>query len=160
MNLDGFEDIHEAIEAFVISRAGIESGGKMHTARSRNDQIALDLRMKVRDDINSICIAALDLVQSISKRASENQGTIMPLYTHMQQAQLGTLSHFLISHAYSILRDVERLSQAYERINKSPLGGCAIAGTSLCIDRMLTAEALGFDGLVVNSLDATSSRDV
>jgi argininosuccinate lyase len=157
---DGFEDIHEAVEAFVIAHAGMDAGGKIHTARSRNDQISLDLRLKARDDINLICKAGLDFALSLHRKAQENQDTIMPLYTHMQQAQLGTFSHFLISYEYALTRDIERLIQLYERINRSPLGACAIAGTSINIDRTYTARILGFAGLVVNSIDATSSRDV
>ncbi|MEO9319095.1 MAG: argininosuccinate lyase [Nitrososphaera sp.] len=157
---EGFEDIHEALEGFVATEAGTEAGGKMHTARSRNDQVALDTRMKIRDDINLISSALLDLVEVLIRRAKQNKCTVMLFYTHLQQAQIGTLSHYFLAFAYSLLRDVERLSEAYRRVNRSPLGSCAILGTSMNIDREFTARTLGFDGLVVNSLDATSSRDV
>src|SRR6185503_305520 len=157
---DGFEDIHEALEAYVIKKAGMESGGKMHSARSRNDQVALDIRMKVRDDINNMCAALADLVEGLVEKASESKTAPMPMYTHLQQGQIGTFSHYLISYAYSLLRDIERLYLCYQRINKSPLGACAIGGSSIPIDRKRTAILLGFDSLVTNSIDATSSRDV
>ena len=157
---DGFEDIHEALEAFVIKKAGMESGGKMHSARSRNDQVAVDIRMKVRDDINNMCAALADLVEGLVEKASESKTVPMPMYTHLQQGQIGTFSHYLVSYAYSLLRDIDRLYLCYQRINKSPLGACAIGGSSIPIDRRRTAILLGFDSLVTNSIDATSSRDV
>jgi argininosuccinate lyase len=157
---DGFEDIHEALEAFVIKKAGMESGGKMHSARSRNDQVAVDIRMKVRDDINNMCAALADLVEGLVEKASESKTVPMPMYTHLQQGQIGTFSHYLVSYAYSLLRDIDRLYLCYQRINKSPLGACAIGGSSIPIDRKRTAILLGFDSLVTNSIDATSSRDV
>lgn len=155
-----YEDIHEALEAFVIEHAGIQAGGKMHTARSRNDQVVLDLRMKVRDDINNLCAALSDLIEGLIERAGESTHDILPMYTHLQQGQLGTFSHFLLSYASSLMRDMERLYLCYQRVNQSPLGACAIGGTSVPIDRKRTAVLLGFDSLVMNSIDATSSRDV
>jgi argininosuccinate lyase len=155
----GFEDIHEALEAFVIKQAGMDAGGKMHTARSRNDQVVLDVRMKIRDDINEACGAIVDLVDALVVKAKENKQVLMPMYTHLQQAQIGTFSHFLISYAYALLRDLERLYLTYQRVNQSPLGACAIGGSSIDIDRKRTAVLLGFDDLVKNSIDATSSRD-
>ena len=156
---EGAEDIHEALEAFVIKQAGMGAGGKMHTARSRNDQVVLDIRMKVRDDINEVCAAIADLAESLVKQARKNKDAIMPLYTHLQQGQLGTFSHVMLAYADALLRDLERIYQAFSRINQSPLGACAIAGTSIDIDRKRTAVLLGFDGLVRNSVDATTSRD-
>ena len=94
-----YEDIHEALEAFVIQRSGMEAGGKMHIARSRNDQVVLDIRMKIRDDINKICEALTSLVQGLVDRAKESKQVPMPMYTHLQQAQIGTFSHFLLSYA-------------------------------------------------------------
>jgi argininosuccinate lyase len=156
---EGFEDIHEALEAFVIKKAGMDAGGKMHTARSRNDQVVLDVRMKIRDDINDICAVLADLVEGLVGRAKE--GNIpMPMYTHLQQGQIGTFSHFMLSYAYALMRDMERLYVSYGRINQSPLGACAIGGSSISIDRKKTAVALGFNSVVKNSIDATSSRDV
>lgn len=156
----GFEDIHEAIEAYVIGHAGMNAGGKMHTARSRNDQVVLDMRMKVRDDINEICAALVDLVEGMVEKAEETKRVPMPMYTHLQQGQIGTFSHYLLAYGYALVRDLERLYLAYQRINQSPLGACAIGGSSIEIDRKRTALLLGFDSIVTNSIDATSSRDV
>lgn len=153
------EDIHEALEAFVIERAGMETGGKMHLARSRNDQVVLDTRMKIRDDINEICSALARLLTGLVERANDTKQVPMPMYTHLQQAQIGTFSHFLSSYAFSLMRDMERLYLVYHRINQSPLGACAIGGSSIDIDRKRTAILLGFDSIIRNSIDATSSRD-
>jgi argininosuccinate lyase len=155
----GYEDIHEALEAFVINRCGTEAGGKMHIARSRNDQVVIDIRMKIRDDINQICSSLASLIQGLVDRAKENKQAPMLMYTHLQQAQIGTFSHFLLSYAYSLMRDMERLYLTYHRINQSPLGACAIGGSSIAIDRKRTAVLLGFDSIIKNSIDATSSRD-
>ena len=155
----GAEDIHELIETLVIKKAGMASGGKMHTARSRNDQVVLDIRMKIRDDINIICNCLLDTIETLVSVAKNHQKTIMPLYTHLQQAQAGLFSHYLLAHADVLTRDFERLFGTFERINQSPLGAGPVGGTSIPIDRHSTAKMLGFDGLVENSLDATSSRD-
>ena len=155
----GAEDIHELIESLVIKKAGMESGGKMHTARSRNDQVVLDIRMKIRDDINIICNCLLDTIESLVSVAKNHQKTIMPLYTHLQQAQAGLFSHYLLAHADVFIRDFERLFETFERINQSPLGAGPVGGTSIPIDRHSTAKMLGFDGLIENSLDATSARD-
>lgn len=155
----GSEDIHELIETLVIKKAGMASGGKMHTARSRNDQVVLDIRMKIRDDINIICNCLLDTIEALVSVAKNHQKTIMPLYTHLQQAQAGLFSHYLLAHADVLTRDFERLFGTFERINQSPLGAGPVGGTSIPIDRHSTAKMLGFDGLVENSLDATSTRD-
>lgn len=156
---EGYEDIHEALEAFVIKHAGMNAGGKMHTARSRNDQVVLDIRMKIRDDVNEICSALASLIKGLLERAKESKQVPMPMYTHLQQAQIGTFSHFLLSYAYALMRDMERLYLVYHRINQSPLGACAIGGSSIPIDRKRTAMLLGFDSIIKNSIDATSSRD-
>jgi len=155
----GAEDIHELIETLVIKKAGMASGGKMHTARSRNDQVALDIRMKIRDDINILCNCLLDAIEALVSVAKNHQKTIMPLYTHLQQAQAGLFSHYLLAHADVLTRDFERLYGTFERINQSPLGAGPVGGTSIPIDRHSTAKMLGFDGLVENSIDATSTRD-
>ncbi len=154
----GAEDIHELVEAKVVARAG-DAGRRLHTARSRNDQVSLDIRMKLRDDINSISALAAELVGALLKVASRHTKTVMPLYTHLQHAQYGTLSHYLLAYADSLLRDIDRLASAYGRIDCSPLGASAIGGTSLKIDRRRTAGLLGFGGIAENSIDATSSRD-
>ena len=155
----GAEDIHELIEALVIKKAGMASGGKMHTARSRNDQVVLDIRMKIRDDILIICNCLLDTIESLVSVAKNHQKTIMPLYTHLQQAQAGLFSHYLLAHADVLLRDFQRLCGTFERVNQSPLGAGPVGGTSIPIDRHSTAKMLGFDDLVENSIDATSTRD-
>jgi argininosuccinate lyase len=154
------EDIHELIEAQVIKKTGLAVGGKMHTARSRNDQVALDLRMKIRDDINTLCKALLDLIDTLVCVAERNTETPMPLYTHLQQAQIGTFSHYIISYIDVLFRDLDRLYVTYGRVNESPLGAGPVGGTSITIDRISTARMLGFKGIVENSIDATSSRDV
>ena len=153
------EDIHELIESLVIKKAGMASGGKMHTARSRNDQVTLDIRMKIRTDINILCNCLLDTIEALVSLAKNHQKTIMPLYTHLQQAQAGLFSHYLLAHADALLRDFERLFDAYIRVNQSPLGAGPVGGTSIPIDRHSTAEMLGFNGIVENSIDATSTRD-
>lgn len=155
----GAEDIHELIETLVIKKAGMASGGKMHTARSRNDQVALDIRMKIRDDINIICNCLLDTIEALVSLAKNHQKTIMPLYTHLQQAQAGLFSHYLLAQADVLFRDFERLYVTFSHVNQSPLGAGPVGGTSIAIDRHSTAKMLGFDGIVENSLDATSTRD-
>ena len=153
------EDIHELIESLVIKKTGIENGGKMHTARSRNDQVALDIRLKIRDDINILLQCLIETISTLLKPAQENTKTIMPLYTHLQQAQVGVFSHYLLSYADSLLRDLDRFMSLYGRVNQSPLGAGPVGGTSLPIDRDSTAKLLGFSSLVENSIDATSTRD-
>ena len=155
----GAEDIHELIESLVIKKAGMASGGKMHTARSRNDQVVLDIRMKIRDDINIICNCLLDTIESLVSVSKNHQKTIMPFYTHLQQAQAGLFSHYLLAQADILSRDFQRLFETFKRINQSPLGAGPIGGTSIAIDRHSTAKMLGFDGVVENSIDATSTRD-
>ena len=159
LSTDSYEDIHEALEAFIIQKVGNKSGGKMHTGRSRNDQVVLDIHMKIREDINNICTVIIDLIDSLLEKAAENIETIMPMYTHLQQAQIGTFSHFLLSYADALFRDMDRLMTAYGRVNRSTLGACAVGGTSINIDRNKTADLLGFHGVVINSIDATHSRD-
>ena len=153
------EDIHELIEALVIKKAGMASGGKMHTARSRNDQVVLDVRMKIRNDINILGNCLLDTIEALVSLAKNHQKTIMPLYTHLQQAQAGLFSHYLLAHADALLRDFSRLMDAYTRVNQSPLGAGPVGGTNIPINRKTTAQILGFSGLVENSIDATSTRD-
>jgi len=153
------EDIHELIESLVIKKAGKEAGGKMHTARSRNDQVALDIRMKIRDDINTVCFCLNQIIETLILLAEKYQLVLMPMYTHLQQAQVGVFSHFLLSYADALFRDLDRFYVAYGRVNDSPLGAGAVGGTSIPIDRQSTAKMLGFKGLVENSIDAISSRD-
>ena len=153
------EDIHELVESIVIQDIGIDIGGKMHTGRSRNDQVILDVRMKLRDDIIDICELIINIIKSLVEKSKEHKNTIISLYTHLQHAQIGTVSHYLLSYSFSLLRDLERISSSFDRINLSPLGSCAIGGTGIPIDRNYTASFLGFRGLLENSIDATSSRD-
>ncbi|MGB7675274.1 MAG: argininosuccinate lyase [Nitrososphaeraceae archaeon] len=155
----GFEDIHEAIETHLVKKLGIEIGGRIQTGRSRNDQVILDVRMKARDELNNIYSKIISLIDSILQKAEQNLGSIMLLYTHLQQAQIGNLSHYLLSYSDQLFRDLDRLYLTYTRINKSPLGSGPVGGSTIPIDRERTAMLLGFDGLVTNSLDATSSRD-
>ena len=153
------EDIHELIESLLIKRIGIDAGGKMHTARSRNDQVALDIRMKIRDDINIICQCLLDTIKSLVQLAKKHQETIVPLYTHLQQAQVGLFSHYLLAYADALFRDLDRLYVTYGRVNENPLGAGPIGGTSIKIDRQSTGKMLGLKGIVENSIDATTTRD-
>ena len=153
------EDIHELIESLIIKRIGIDAGGKMHTARSRNDQVALDIRMKIRDDINIVCQCLLDTIKSLVLLAKKHQETIIPLYTHLQQAQVGLFSHYLLSYADALFRYLDRLYVTYGRINENPLGAGPIGGTSIPIDRQSTGKMLGLKGIVENSIDATTTRD-
>ena len=153
------EDIHELIESMVIKDAGPVSGGKMHTARSRNDQVSLDTRMKIRDDINILCQCLLDTIEALVSLAQAHQKTVMPLYTHLQQAQAGVFSHYLLAYADALFRDVDRLYVTYGRVNENPLGAGPVGGTSLPIDRLSTAKMLGFHAIIENSIDATSTRD-
>jgi len=159
MNGQRFEDVHELLESKVIGAVGLETGGKMHTARSRNDQVNVAIRMRVRADILDLCATILGLMRTILRLAERYADQMMPLYTHTQRAQVGTLGHYLLSQIDAISRDFERLMQAYARVNLNPLGACAIGGTSFPIDRKRTAALLGFEGLVENSIDAVSSRD-
>ena len=153
------EDIHESIESGIIEQIGIDIGGKIQIGRSRNDQVILDIRMKVRDDVNEICEKLINLLTSLLEKADETIDAIMPMYTHLRQAQLGLFSHFVVSYVEALLRDLDRLSDTYARINQSPMGAGAIGGSRIRIDRKKTARLLGFDGIVRNSIDATSSRD-
>lgn len=154
-----YEDIHEYLEAKVVEEEGIEVGGKLHTARSRNDQVALDIRMRARSWLNQVSGVLLDLIEALLALASREVDTPMILYTHTQHAQVGSFAHYLLAQADALFRDYERLAECYNRVNLSPLGACAIGGTRFPINRRRTAELLGFDGIVENSVDAVSSRD-
>ncbi len=154
-----YEDIHEYIEARVIEKIGIETGGKMHTGRSRNDQVMVDMKMVTRRELIDIMDNTLNLVKTICDVADKHTETPMPLYTHGQQAQIGSYGHYLLAYADSLLRDYKRIYECYTRVNTNPLGATAIGGTNFRISRMRTSELLGFDGIQENSVDATSSRD-
>ena len=152
------EDVHEAIESAVIDRVGPE-GGRMHTARSRNDEVAACIRYRLRSDLLSTIEATIELRAVLLETASEHTETVMPGYTHLQPAQPTTVGHYLCSYAEAVGRDTDRLFSAFDRTNRSPLGAAAFAGTPFDVDRERTAELLGFDGLVHNSMDAASTRD-
>ncbi|NUC73727.1 argininosuccinate lyase [Haloterrigena sp. SYSU A558-1] len=152
------EDVHEAIETAVIERIGAE-GGKMHTARSRNDEVAACIRYRLREDVLEAVETTLALRESLVAVAEAHAETIMPGYTHLQPAQPTTVAHWALAYEGAVGRDTARLLEAYDRINESPLGGAAFAGTTFDIDRERTAELLGFEGVVENSMDASSSRD-
>ena len=152
------EDIHMAIERELISRIG-ESGGKLHTARSRNDQIVLDVRLFLRTEIKNI-MALIDALRTqLIKLAKSEIKTIMPGYTHMQKAQPVLLSHYFLAFGEMFARDVQRLNDCKNRINVLPLGAAAIAGTSLPIDRNRTAKILNFPAISKNSMDTVADRD-
>lgn len=154
---ESLEDIHPNIEKFVTSKT--KAGEKMHTGRSRNDQVATDVRLAIRKNLVEVETGVRVLIGVMLDTASEHTFTVMPSYTHTQHAQATTWAHYLVAYSDVLFRDLERLSQARERVNKSPLGSCAIAGSSFPLDRDYTAKLLGFSGLVENSLDATGSRD-
>jgi argininosuccinate lyase len=152
------EDIHYAVEKELIRRIGL-LGGKMHTARSRNDQVATDLRLYLRQETDNI-IALIETFQKILvKKARENIDVIMPGFTHLQPAQPVLAAHHLAAYAWMMQRDKERFLDCRKRINILPLGSAALAGTSFKIDRKYSAKLLGFDGICENSLDAVSDRD-
>ena len=152
------EDVHEAIETAVIDRVGPD-GGRMHTARSRNDEVATCIRYRLRQDLLDAAAATLTLRETLVDVASAHTETVMPGYTHLQPAQPTTVAHYLLSYAGGVRRDTNRLLDAYDRTNRSPLGGAAFAGTPFDVDRERTADLLGFDGLVHNAMDAASARD-
>jgi argininosuccinate lyase len=155
----GFEDIHEALETHLIKKIGIDIGGKVQTGRSRNDQIVTDIRIKARDDVINILVHLLDLVKALTAKSEGNLDSIMPLYTHLQQAQIGNFAHYLLAYSDALLREIDRLLSLYDRLNQSPLGAGPVGGSLLAIDRNMTAKLLGFENIISNSIDATSSRD-
>jgi len=152
------EDIHMNIETILISRIG-DVGKKLHTGRSRNDQVALDLRMYLKDEIRELKSMLKDLLNTILNIAEENLDTIMPGYTHLQRAQPVTLAHHHMAYFQMFKRDIERLDDCAKRINIMPLGSGALAGTTYPLDRQMVASELGFDDITVNSIDGVSDRD-
>ena len=152
------EDIHMFVEQVLTERLG-DVGKKLHTARSRNDQVALDLRMYLREQCDSISAQAKTLIETLVDRAAEYKSAIMPGYTHLQRAQPITFGHHLMAYAMMLLRDRSRLSDCRKRMNRSPIGCCALAGTTYPTDRAMEAAQLGFDGICMNSLDGVSDRD-
>ena len=152
------EDIHMFVEQVLTERLG-DVGKKLHTARSRNDQVALDLRMYLREQCDSISAQVKTLIEALVDRAAEYKSAIMPGYTHLQRAQPITFGHHLMAYAMMLLRDRSRLSDCRKRMNRSPIGCCALAGTTYPTDRAMEAAQLGFDGICMNSLDGVSDRD-
>jgi argininosuccinate lyase len=154
----GCEDIHMFVEQELTARIGDE-GKMLHTARSRNDQVALDLRLYLRDETAEITKLLKALIAALTEKAEENKSVIMPGYTHLQRAQPVTFGHYLMAYAMMFLRDVGRLADGSERMNQSPIGCCALAGTTYGTDRYMEAGELGFGGITMNSLDGVSDRD-
>ena len=152
------EDIHMFVESVLTERVG-DLGKKLHTARSRNDQVALDVRLYMRGKCEQIEALLVDLIDAIVTVADEHQYDIMPGYTHLQRAQPIVFAHHLLAYAEMFKRDLSRIVDAKARMNYSPLGACALAGTTYPISRSMTAKALGFDGFAGNSIDAVSDRD-
>ncbi len=155
---EGGEDIHMFIESELTARIG-DAGKRLHTARSRNDQVALDIRLYLRDETMNIITLVRELLSAITEQAKLHTDTILPGYTHMQRAQPITFGHHLMAYAMMLIRDIERMLDAVTRMNYSPLGSCALAGTTYKIDREAVAKKLGFDGITLNSLDGVSDRD-
>jgi len=161
---DGFdalpdgEDVHEAIETAVVERVG-PAGGRMHTARSRNDEVATCLRVRYREDLLDALEAVVDAREAFCDVAAANVETVMPGFTHLQPAQPTTVAHWALSYESALARDTERLFESYARTNRSPLGAAAFAGTPFDVDRERTADLLGFDAVLDNSMDAVSARD-
>ena len=152
------EDIHMFVEQVLTQRLG-DVGKKLHTARSRNDQVALDIRMYLRQEIDEISDLVKNLIAAVTGKAETYKDTIMPGYTHLQRAQPITFGHHLMAYAMMLLRDMDRLADCRKRMNLSPIGCCALAGTTYPIDRRFEARQLGFDGVCLNSLDGVSDRD-
>lgn len=154
----GCEDIHMFVEKVLTDRIG-DVGKKLHTARSRNDQVAFDFRYWLRDE--ALCVISLtkELMRVLCNQAEKHCETIMPSYTHLQRAQPAILGHHLMAYVFMLSRDVERMNDAMKRLNISPLGSCALAGTTFDTDRFMTAELCGFSAPCMNSMDGVSDRD-
>ena len=152
------EDIHMFVEEVLTDRIG-DTGKRLHTARSRNDQVALDVRLYLRREITEIRALLRTLLLTVADLAEKNADAVMPGYTHLQRAQPVTFGHYVLAYAQMFLRDDGRLAEIYKHTNISPLGSGALASTTYPIDRMLTAELLGMDGVTENSMDGVSDRD-
>lgn len=154
-----YEDIHPFIEARVIEKIGLEAGGAMHTGRSRNDQVMVDMKMVTKKEMLAIAENVLNLVKTMCELADKHTETPMVYYTHGQPAMIGTFGHYLLAYVDQYMRDYQRIKQCYDRVNYNPLGATAIGGTNFRISRLRTSELLGFDYIQENSVDAVSSRD-
>src|SRR5437870_7107491 len=151
------EDVHQMIEQEAIKAIGMESAGYMNLGKSRNDQVATALRMQCREEVISICAALVSLQEAIAKIVAKHSETPFPGYTHLQHAQPITVGHHFESYIQALQRDTERLTQAYARLNVSPMGLAALAGTSVKLDREYVSKLLGIEGLLSNSVDGVSS---
>ena len=152
------EDIHMFVEQVLTERIG-DTGKKLHTARSRNDQVALDLRMYLRGECDELSALIRSVQGALTTLAEEHKETIMPGYTHLQRAQPVSFGHYMMAYAMMLQRDLDRISDCRKRINISPIGCCALAGTTYQTDRYMEAKLLGFDGITLNSIDGVSDRD-
>ena len=152
------EDIHMFIESELTKRIG-DAGKRLHTARSRNDQVALDIRMYLRAENEEILSMLKTLIEALRDKAQENTDVIMPGYTHLQRAQPVTFAHHILAYAMMFIRDYSRIKDAVKRMNASPIGSCALAGTTYNTDRSFEAQHLGFDTITLNSIDGVSDRD-
>ena len=152
------EDIHMFIEAELTKRIG-DAGKRLHTARSRNDQVALDIRMYLRESCKDVLTLLKSLISAILDKAEEGKAAILPGYTHLQRAQPITFGHHLMAYAQMFMRDITRIEDAVDRMNYSPIGSCALAGTTYGTDRYFEAKKLGFNGITQNSIDGVSDRD-
>lgn len=152
------EDIHMFVEQELTNRLG-DVGKKLHTARSRNDQVALDIRMYLREETDTVSLLVKELIRAVTAQAETYKAAIMPGYTHLQRAQPITFGHHLMAYAMMLLRDLDRLADCRRRMNQSPIGCCALAGTTYPTDRRFEATKLGFDGICLNSMDGVSDRD-
>ncbi len=154
-----FEDVHAGIESLLIESVGMDVGGRMHMGRSRNDEVATCIRIKLREDMLKQMSALLKVREVLVTLAEQHIETAMPGFTHMQHAQPTTLAHHLLAYEQAFSRDFDRLKDTYVRVNQSPLGAAAFASTGYPINREYTASLLGFDGLVTNTMDAVATRD-
>ncbi len=152
------EDIHMFVEAELTKRVG-DAGKRLHTARSRNDQVALDLKLYLKDEIKEIAGMLRELIDTVVSVSEQHLDTVMPGYTHMQRAQPITFAHHLMAYAQMFARDLDRLADCFSRTDVMPLGSCALAGTTYPLNRRRTAELLGFSDITLNSLDGVSDRD-
>ena len=153
------EDVHMAVEEAVLAETGPEVGGNLHIAKSRNDQVTTAIRMALRNELLIVMQQVLNMQESLLTSASKHTETIILAYTHLQPAQPVTFAHYLLSHVGALRRDLQRLQSVYERVNLCPLGAGALATTSFPINRKTTANLLGFDSVLENSIDAVGTRD-
>ena len=152
------EDIHMFVEQVLTERLG-DTGKRLHTARSRNDQVALDIKFYLKDECDEISKLTYELIETLIATAQEHYDTVMPGYTHLQRAQPVTFAHHIMAYAQMLIRDLGRLADTKKRMDRMPLGSCALAGTTYPLNRKRTAELLGFEDITYNSLDGVSDRD-